>query len=121
MVKIISINFSSFYGYDYLALIGDSFVKADATVDYEILKKHHFNVSANFANIGEDIFLNSEWFQPPSYGGYSVGYGYETIFGPIEVKYNWSEQTKKTGFFCKRRLLVLMELMTISNAVFFLE
>ena len=92
-------NFSSFYGYDYLALIGDSFVKADATVDYEILKKHHFNVSANFANIGEDIFLNSEWFQPPSYGGYSIGYGYETIFGPIEVKYNWSEQTKKTGFF----------------------
>ena len=92
-------NFSSFYGYDYLALIGDSFVKADATVDYEIIKNHHFNISANFANIGEGIFLNSDWIQPPSYGGYSVGYGYETIFGPIEVKYNWSDETKKTSFF----------------------
>ena len=38
-------NFSSFYGYDYLALIGDSFVKADTTVDYEIIKNHHFNIS----------------------------------------------------------------------------
>jgi NTE family protein len=92
-------NFSSFYGYDYLELIGDSFVKAFATLDYKVFKNHHFNISANFANIGEDIFLKSEWIQPPSYGGYSVGYGYETIFGPIEVKYNWSEETKKTGFF----------------------
>ena len=35
-------SFYSFYGYDYLALTGDSFVKATFTLDYEIFKKQLF-------------------------------------------------------------------------------
>ena len=92
-------NYSTFYGYDYFSLSGNSYVKMDSTLDYEFIKNHHFNFSANFANIGDDIFLNSEWIESPMYGGYSIGYGLETIFGPINVKYNWSAETNNTGFF----------------------
>jgi hypothetical protein len=26
----------------------------------------------------------------PTYSGYAVGYGLETVLGPIELKYSWS-------------------------------
>ena len=48
---------------------------------------------------GDDIFLSSEWIESPLYGGYSIGYGLETIFGPIEVKYNWSKDSNESGFY----------------------
>ena len=92
-------NYSTFYGYDYFSLSGNSYVKLDSTLDYEFIKNHHFNFSANFANIGNDIFLSSEWIESPLYGGYSIGYGLETIFGPIEVKYNWSKDSNESGFY----------------------
>ena len=92
-------NYSTFYGYDYFSLNGNSFVKISSTIDYEFTNNHHFNFSANFANIGDDIFLDSEWFESPLYRGYSVGYGLETIFGPIELKYNWSPESYESGFY----------------------
>jgi NTE family protein len=30
----------------------------------------------------------------PKYSGY-VGYGLETVIGPIEIKHTWSPETKK--------------------------
>ena len=92
-------NYSTFYGYDYFSLNGNSFVKIASTIDYEFTNNHHFNFSANFANIGDDLFLRNEWANSPSYGGYAVGYGLETIFGPIELKYNWSSETNNSGFY----------------------
>ena len=63
----------------------------------EFYKKNHFNFSANFANLGNDIFSGLDWFSLPKYSGYAVGYGLETILGPIEVKYSWSPEDSK-GF-----------------------
>jgi NTE family protein len=31
----------------------------------------------------------------PKYSGYAVGYGLETIIGPIEMKYSWSPENAK--------------------------
>lgn len=92
-------NYTTLYGYNYFSLSGNSFVKIASTLDYEFINNHHFNFSANFANIGDDIFLRSEWIDSFFYGGYSVGYGLETIFGPIEVKYNWSDNSNESGFY----------------------
>ncbi|CAC9972384.1 patatin-like phospholipase family protein [Flavobacterium panici] len=89
-------NFNYFYGYDFLSIAGNSFIKSDITLDYEILKKNHINISANFANIGDDIFTTVNWISMPKYSGYSVGYGLETIIGPIEVKQSWSPETSKS-------------------------
>ena len=92
-------NYTTLYGYNYFSLSGNSFVKIASTLDYEFINNHHFNFSANFANIGDDIFSRSEWIDSFIYGGYSAGYGLETIFGPIEVKYNWSENSNESGFY----------------------
>lgn len=89
-------NFNYFYGYDFLSIAANSFIKTDIKLDYEILKKNHVNFSANFANLGDDIFTNVDWVSMPKYTGYALGYGLETIIGPIEVKQSWSPQTSKS-------------------------
>lgn len=87
-------NFRQFYGYDFLSLSGDSYVKATITLDYEIFKKNHLNFSANFANIDYNLFESKDWYGKPKYTGYAFGYGLETIIGPIEIKHTWSPETK---------------------------
>ena len=92
-------NFNSFYGYDYLSIIGNSFVKADVTLDYELLKKHHILLSGNFANIDNNIFDDGEWISRPDYTGYALGYSLETFLGPIEAKYTYSPEEKESYWF----------------------
>lgn len=88
-------NFNYFYGYDFLSISGDSYIKSAITFDYEIFKKNHVNFSANYANLGDDLFSTVDWIAMPKYSGYAVGYGLETIIGPIEVKYSWSPELPK--------------------------
>lgn len=83
-------NISGFYGYDFLSLIGDSYVKAEFDLDYEIFPKNHLVLNTNFSNIGKEIFNDGEWFTLPDYHGFAAGYGIETFFGPMQVKYSWS-------------------------------
>ncbi|MBY8963806.1 patatin-like phospholipase family protein [Flavobacterium sp. D11R37] len=88
-------NFRHFYGYDFLSISGNSYLKAMGTLDWEFVRKNHLNVSANFANIGENLFEEGEILSIPQYSGYAVGYGMETIIGPIEIKHSWSPETNK--------------------------
>ena len=92
-------NFESFYGYDFLSLVGNSYVKGVINLDYEFYKKNHVNFAANYANIEDGLFDSGEWFTSPDYSGYAVGYGLDTFFGPIEAKYSWSPETKEGMWF----------------------
>jgi len=87
-------NFKQFYGYDFVSLSGNSFIKGTATLDYEIFRKNHVNFAANFANIGAKIFDSDDWYERPDYSGYAFGYGLETIIGPVELKHSWSPETR---------------------------
>lgn len=89
-------NFNYFYGYDFLSISGNSYIKTAITLDYEIFKKNHINLSANYANLGDDIFTTVDWISMPKYTGYAMGYGLETIIGPIEVKHSWSPEMSKS-------------------------
>lgn len=88
-------NFRHFYGYDFLSIAGDSYLKFSVTLDYEFIKKNHFNLSANYANIEDNLFETTKWISTPKYSGYAFGYGLETLIGPIELKYTWSPETGK--------------------------
>lgn len=94
-------NFKHFYGYDFLSISADSYIKSCFTVDYEIFKKNHINFAANFANVENGLFENGNWLSRPTYNGYAIGYGLESIIGPIEIKYSWSpELPKGYAYFC---------------------
>jgi NTE family protein len=89
-------NFKYFYGYDYLSIAGNSYLESTITFDYEIFRKNHLNVSANYANIDDNLYDSLDWISWPKYSGYALGYGLETVIGPVEVKYSWSPEISKS-------------------------
>lgn len=91
-------NFKPFYGYDFLSFGGNSYIKGDITIDYEFYRKNHINVSANFANLENDLYQTLDWISLPTYTGYALGYGLETVIGPVEAKYSWSPEIRQNFF-----------------------
>jgi NTE family protein len=89
-------NFRYFYGYDFLSIAANSYIKSTLTIDYEIFKKNHINISTNVANLGDNIFDSVNWISIPKYTGYAVGYGLETVIGPIEIKHTWSPENSRS-------------------------
>ncbi|HZW63331.1 MAG TPA: patatin-like phospholipase family protein [Flavobacteriaceae bacterium] len=92
-------NLVSFYGYDFISITGNSFVKTKLDVDYEFYKKHHFIASFNMANAADNIFDTGEWITSPNYTGYALGYSLESFLGPIELKYTWSPEARQNVWF----------------------
>jgi NTE family protein len=88
-------NFKQFYGYDFLSVAANSYIKVGGTVDYQFYKNNHLNFSANFANLDHNLFKSVNWIAFPKYSGYALGYGLDTAIGPVEVKYSWSPENAK--------------------------
>ena len=92
-------NFVPFYGYDFLSLVGNSYVKAYGRLDFEFVPKNHILLAANVANVGDDLFRTADWFKAPEFSGYALGYGFESFIGPIQVIYSYSPEIKDNHFF----------------------
>ncbi|MGJ8591201.1 MAG: patatin-like phospholipase family protein [Aquaticitalea sp.] len=92
-------NYMTFYGYDYLGLSGNSFVKSSLSFDYEIFRKNHITFSTNIANIEDNLFDTGGWIKKIDYSGIALGYAIETFLGPLEAKYSYSPELKKSLWF----------------------
>lgn len=92
-------NFTSFYGYEFINLSGDSFIKGLLELDYRFLANSHLILSANFANVENELFEGGNWLNWPEYSGYALGYGLETFLGPVEVKYSISPEKKESQWY----------------------
>ncbi len=82
-------NFIPFYGYEISSLTDQSFLKSEFNMRYQLVKKHHVTFLANYARLGKNILRRGELLRDTK-SGYALGYGIETILGPIELKYSWS-------------------------------
>lgn len=89
-------NIIPFYGYEPISLRGNTFLKSTLTFDYEIFRNSHINFAMNIANIGDNLFEKGEWMDRINYTGYAVGYGIDSFFGPLEIKYSYSPEMKST-------------------------
>lgn len=92
-------NFVPFFGYDFLSLPGNSYVKGLGTLDYKFARKHHLLFSANYANVEDDLFRTGDWFEEPSFSGYGIGYGFRSFLGPIQIYYSWSPEISESNVF----------------------
>ncbi|TBN03365.1 patatin [Hyunsoonleella flava] len=92
-------NFIPFYGYDFISLTGNSYVKAYFSMDYEVFNKHHITLEGNWANVDDDIFETGEWFTLPDYRGYALGYALESFIGPIQIKYSYSPEQRDSVWY----------------------
>lgn len=92
-------NIIPFIGYQAISLRGNTYLKSTFTLDYEIFKKNHLNISANIANVGNDLFENGQWIDGVDYSGFSAGYGLETVLGPMEIKYSYSPEMNESEWY----------------------
>ena len=92
-------NFIPFFGYDFLSLKGNSYIKTSVKLDYSISPKSHLLFSANAANVDYDMFRTGEWFSAPNFSGYAIGYGLESVIGPIQVYYSFSPEVSNSMVF----------------------
>ncbi len=86
-------NLIPMFGYEALALRGDTYLKTTLNLDYEFVRKNHLTISGNIANVGDDLFGNGDWIKEIQYSGFALGYGLETFLGPMELKYAYSPET----------------------------
>ncbi len=92
-------NIIPFLGYEAISLRGNTYLKSTLSFDYEIFRKNHINISANIANVGNDLFENGQWIDGVDYSGFSAGYGLETVLGPMEIKYSYSPELDKSEWY----------------------
>ncbi|WGD36011.1 patatin-like phospholipase family protein [Olleya sp. YS] len=92
-------NFKPFYGYDFLSIAADSYIKGGINLDYQFFPKNHIMLSANYANVEDRLYDTGNWFSLPDYSGYAIGYSFQSFLGPIEAKYTFSPETKQSYWF----------------------
>ncbi|TBW27849.1 patatin-like phospholipase family protein [Gramella sp. KN1008] len=92
-------NFVPFYGYDFISLSGDSYIRGLVELDYEVYPNNHIIASTNMANVENRLYTTGKWFSWPDYSGYALGYGLDTFLGPMEVKYTYSPEVKESYWF----------------------
>ncbi len=92
-------NIIPFQGYKAISLRGNTYLKSTLVVDYEFYRKNHINLTANIANVGNDLFEEGKWIHGVDYSGFSVGYGLETLLGPMEIKYSYSPELDSSEWY----------------------
>lgn len=86
-------NFVPFYGYNINGLTEQSFLKSTFILRYNIFKKHYVSFLGNYGRAKADLFKDGQLFKDTK-SGYAFGYGLNSFFGPVELKYSWSPETK---------------------------
>jgi len=92
------LNYQSFIGLPQQHAAGNSFVKAEITIDYEFTPKHHLRMLLNGGIVSTDIFNTWQWKRGIDYYSAGIAYGMETFAGPIELTAAYSPQFSKLLF-----------------------
>jgi NTE family protein len=89
-----------FIGYRLMELSGRNLLMARADLNYEAFKNHYFHLKVNFGKLEptlDDIFASDILLD-----GYSLGYTYNSIAGPLE--FNLAGSTNHTALYAYVRL-----------------
>jgi NTE family protein len=90
----------SFVGHRFMELTGRNLLSARVDINYEIVKNHFLLGKVNYAkleNSFEEIFSSQQLLD-----GYSIGYAYNSLIGPLEV--HFSTSTNHANYYTYVRL-----------------
>ena len=92
-------NHINLWGYDFLARSGNGFTKLTQNLFINIHQKHHLSLGFNAAYL-----TNGTLFRAPQdtvfyLSGYTLGYGLDSIIGPLRLNYTYSPETKNTYWY----------------------
>ena len=88
-------TFVSLYGYDFAELSNNSFLKSELNLRYRFAENHYASFIANYARLDGNVFKDIDVFKDIK-SGYAIGYSYNSLIGPIELKYSWSPDNKQS-------------------------
>jgi NTE family protein len=91
-------NHISFYGYDFQSFEDDSYLKGLLELRCKIVKNHFLSFAGNFAGTDLDIYNGGKIFQDIK-SGYALGYGYNSIIGPLKLLNTWSPERNSHRWF----------------------
>jgi len=85
-----------FAGIDNLEFTDNSIVVAALKLRQRMGSKNYISLIGNVAVSDNNFFdiLKDKWMY-----GFSLGYGYDSMFGPLEASLGYSNQSKKVGFY----------------------
>ncbi len=89
------LNIIPFYGMNHFSVLGNSFLKNSARIDWSFAENNHLLGVFNMANVEDDLFRSGRWWSGPQFTGYGLGYGLESFLGPVEVYYTWSPEMRE--------------------------
>jgi NTE family protein len=84
-------NHIAFYGYDFESFENNSYLKGSIELRCKIVKDHLLSFTSNFARTDWDTFKSGSLFQNIK-SGYALGYGYDSIIGPLKIVNTWSPE-----------------------------
>ncbi len=87
-------TFISLYGYDFAELSDTSFLKSEFKFSYRFTEKQYVSFIANYARLDNNVFESIGVFTGIK-SGYAFGYSYNSLLGPLELKYSWSPDTNQ--------------------------
>ena len=79
-------NFIPFYGYDVADISNAAYIKTQLNLQYEFYKKNFLTATVNVAGVNNELLFNGTVLDNLN-TGYAIGYGMNSIIGPIEIKY----------------------------------
>jgi NTE family protein len=88
-------TFVSLYGYDFAELSDNSFLKSEFHLRYAFAEKHYASFIANYARLEGNVFKDLDIFKDIK-SGYALGYSYNSLIGPLELKYSWSPDNNQS-------------------------
>jgi NTE family protein len=92
-------NIHSFLGYEHLGLSGNSYIKSKIQLDFQPFLNNHLKLTYNIANVKDDLFQTTKWLTEVNYSGFGIGYGIETVVGPLELTYSYSPERSQSEWF----------------------
>jgi len=85
-----------FEGITYMEKVDDSVFVASMRLRQRFGNKHYAFLTANYGLTSDDL---NDIFKGRDLIGGSLSYGYDSLFGPLEASINYSNSTKKLGFY----------------------
>ncbi|TCI85911.1 patatin-like phospholipase family protein [Tenacibaculum sp. M341] len=86
-------NFIPFYGYDIASFSNQSFLRGEFNLRYQLFNKNYIETVANYGRTAKNVLQRGELLKDLK-SGYAIGYGIESFFGPVQLKYSWSPDHK---------------------------
>lgn len=85
-----------FAGIDNIEIMGNSLVVGALKIRQRLWTKHYISLTGNVALSNNNFF---DLLEDKCIYGFSLGYGIDSIFGPLEASLGYSNQCKGVGFY----------------------